>query len=87
MTILKNIETVKRLEEIAKNHLCGGKFSYENGKARIIFFQPFSGLGGVQVSLRKGKSNALEILIKKLDELYNKEFSWSKHHFDIKSNE
>ena len=85
MTILENIETVKRLEKIVNNHLCGGKFSYENGKARIVFFQTFSGLNGVQLSLEKGKINALEILIKRLDKLYNNEFAWSKHHRDIKS--
>ena len=85
MTILKNIETLKRMEKIANNHLCGGNFSYEGGKAKIIFFQTFAGLGGVQVSLEKGKINALEILIKKLDELYNSEFAWSKHHVDVES--
>ena len=85
MTILENIETVKRLEKIVNNHLCGGKFSYENGKARIVFFQTFSGLNGVQLSLEKVKINALEILIKRLDKLYNNEFAWSKHHRDIKS--
>lgn len=84
MTILKNIETLARLEKIVNNHLCGGTFSYEDGKAKIIFFQTFSGLGGVQVSLGKGKINALEILIKKLDELYNEEFAWSKNHVDQK---
>ncbi len=57
----------------------------QGGKAKIIFFQTFAGLGGVQVSLEKGKINALEILIKKLDDIYNSEFAWSKHHVDVES--
>ena len=85
MNVIENIAKVKELEEVANSHLCGGTFSYIDGKVRVVFNENYCGLHGIQVSLTKGKINALLLLINKMDELYNKEFGWSSFHKTLKS--
>lgn len=79
MSVQDNVKRVEQLTEIAKNHLSGGKLFFEDGKVKFFFHYQLCGLGGVQVCLAKGKINALTLLIKRLDELYNKEFGWTSN--------
>ena len=76
MSVQANIAKVEELEIIVNQHLVGGDFSYTGSHVQIIFFDTWSGLHGAQVNLEKGKINALSLLIKKLDELYNASNAW-----------
>ena len=84
-TVQENIKKMVELESIVKGHLVGGKMEYTGTHVRVIFVDIWSGLNGVQVSLDGGKINALEILLCKLDSLYNVENHWSNHFKPIKS--
>ena len=86
VSIQANIEHLARLESIANCHLVGGKLDFAvPGKLRYIFYERWSGLDGVQVSLAGGKANAYKLLIEKLDKLYNVENAWMSCHKDINS--
>ena len=86
MSIQANIERLARLEAIANNHLVGGVLDFEvPGKLRYIFFERWSGLDGVQVSLADGKAAAYKLLIERLDRFYNEENAWMSFHNDINS--
>jgi len=84
-TVQENIKRLGELEAIVEKHLIGGKFKYNPTHALIIAFDLWSGFNGVQVSLDKGKINALEIMINKLDELYNADNHWRSNFKPIKS--
>ena len=85
MSIQENINKVEELTSIINKHLVGGKLSFDSNHILYILNENYSGFGGVRVSLDKGKINALVILIRKLDELYNIEFGWSSHHVELQS--
>ena len=81
-----NLGMLAKLESIVGSHLVGGKLDHSvPGKLRYIFFEKWSGLDGIQVSLADGKINAYEWLIRKLDVLYNVENAWMSCHKAINS--
>ena len=85
MSIKTNIARIKELECIIESHQVGGRLKYEGDVLRVIFFDTWDGFSGVQISLAKGKINALTICIKKLDGAYNKENGWRSSHVDLDS--
>lgn len=80
MTIQENIKIIEKLSLIARKHLIGGRLQIDADYILFTFHCAHEGLDGVRVSLAKGKINALELLIAKLDKLYNREFGWSTNH-------
>jgi len=83
-SIQDNLSRLSQLNLILEDHLVGGTLK-EDTHLTYIFVEPYGGLNGVRVYLEKGKINAMELLIKKLDELYNKEFGWSSNHTVLSS--
>ena len=83
-SIQDNLSRLSQLNSILEDHLVGGTLK-EDTHLTYIFVEPYGGLNGVRVYLEKGKINAMEVLIEKLDELYNKEFSWSSNHTVLSS--
>lgn len=84
--IRDNMDRIAKLTAIVDSHLVGGKLDHSvPGKLRYIFFEEWCGLNGVQVSLAGGKANAYELLITKLDKLYNAEYSWMESHKTLNS--
>ena len=78
MSIKANIEKVAALEAVINEHQVGGNLEFNSTHVVYIFFDTWCELNGVQVSLAKGKINALELLISKLDELYERSVAWFK---------
>ena len=83
--IQENLRKLEELESLLESHLVGGVYRYTRTHLMITFFDNWSGLNGAQVSLARGKINALELLLRKLDELYNDENQWSSNHTPLKS--
>lgn len=86
MSILENIELVKKLENIAKNHPLGGWLHIGQKSYIFQFLNPFKIEGfwckGTQKAFNNSKKEALTKLIKELDEYYNnfnRVYSWHKN--------
>jgi hypothetical protein len=75
---------LQKLLNIAKTHPCCRVIEFDN-YVTCQFFEPYSGVESLRVSLGKNKALALTILIRKMDELYNKEFEYSIFHEPLNS--
>jgi len=84
-SIQDNLKRVSELETIVSKHSVGGDFEYTPTHVRVLFHDTWAGLNGCQVSLDKGKINALGLLIEKLDKLYNSSQQWRSSFQPIKS--
>ena len=83
--IKENLDCVKSLQETLRGHIVGGTDEISSTHITRIFFENWQGLGGIRVSLDKGKINALRLMIGRLDDLYNAENKFSSHHTPLKS--
>lgn len=73
--VIENVKRLDNLKAICNNHLIGGKVSETATHLIKLFHDTYCGLGGVRVAIVGSKADAYEIMIKKLDGLYNEEHS------------
>lgn len=72
-SIIENVKRLDNLRAVCASHLIGGKLSETATHLTKIFYDTYCGLGGVRVAIDGSKANAYEVMIKKLDGLYNEE--------------